>query len=206
MINREDMLELTRRMTSARTHLVRLAGAYMDDEGYLDGNFNVHFLKLSGSEKAKCINIAKTIPYAPTNTNLKEYRLPAGAMKSGSIWQLLYALMDCELKNDALLMNFYEMLGEQLPTGHTYAIYIYLGVYDVPVKAADKERVGESEEVYTYLLGAVCPTDDEQNVGQPTCGFLWPAFKNRSSDLSYVNIFQADEHAPIQAWNHVFGF
>lgn len=29
MINREDMLELTRRLTSERTNLVRLAGAYI---------------------------------------------------------------------------------------------------------------------------------------------------------------------------------
>ena len=41
MINREDMLELTRRMTPSRNHMVRLAGAYMDEEGYIDGTFNI---------------------------------------------------------------------------------------------------------------------------------------------------------------------
>ena len=30
MINREDMLELTRRMTPARTSFVRMAGCYTD--------------------------------------------------------------------------------------------------------------------------------------------------------------------------------
>ena len=33
MINREDMLELTRRMTPARLHIDRIAGAYYDAEG-----------------------------------------------------------------------------------------------------------------------------------------------------------------------------
>ena len=47
MINREDMLELTRRMTPARSHIDRIAGAYYDAEGYIDGTFNTHFLKLS---------------------------------------------------------------------------------------------------------------------------------------------------------------
>ena len=37
LINRSDMLELTRRMTDTRTHLVRVAGAYMDEEGCVDG-------------------------------------------------------------------------------------------------------------------------------------------------------------------------
>ena len=52
-IDREDMLELTRRMTVSRNCFSRIAGAYMDDEGFIDGTFNTHFLKLSGSEKEK---------------------------------------------------------------------------------------------------------------------------------------------------------
>ena len=35
-INRNDMLELTRRMTLSRNCFVRAAGAYIDDEGYID--------------------------------------------------------------------------------------------------------------------------------------------------------------------------
>ena len=35
-IDREDMLELTRRMTPARSSVARIAGAYMDEEGYVD--------------------------------------------------------------------------------------------------------------------------------------------------------------------------
>lgn len=49
MINRDDMLELTRRMTPARASIDRIAGAYFDEEGYVDGTFNTHFLKLSAS-------------------------------------------------------------------------------------------------------------------------------------------------------------
>ena len=36
MINREDMLELTRRMTPARTSFVRMAGCYTDSDGEYD--------------------------------------------------------------------------------------------------------------------------------------------------------------------------
>ena len=53
MINREDMLELTRRMTIARNCFNRVAGAYMDEEGFIDGSFNTHFLKLSPADKEK---------------------------------------------------------------------------------------------------------------------------------------------------------
>ena len=68
MINREDMLELTRRMTPARTSFTRIAGCYVDADGDFDGSFNINFLKLSASEKTKNLAIAKTIPFAETNT------------------------------------------------------------------------------------------------------------------------------------------
>ena len=42
-INREDMLELTRRMTLRRNCFDRIAGAYLDEEGFVDGTFNKHF-------------------------------------------------------------------------------------------------------------------------------------------------------------------
>ena len=51
-IDREDMLELTRRMTIARNCFNRVAGAYMDEEGFIDGSFNTHFLKaFSGRQR-----------------------------------------------------------------------------------------------------------------------------------------------------------
>ncbi len=90
-IDREDMLELTRRMTVSRSCFSRIAGAYMDEEGFIDGTFNTHFLKLSGSEKEKNLNIAKTVPYSNTNVNLKNYRLDLGARRPGSVIQLLEA-------------------------------------------------------------------------------------------------------------------
>lgn len=52
-IDREDMLELTRRMTVSRNCFSRLAGAYMDEEGFVDGSFNTHFLKLNASDREK---------------------------------------------------------------------------------------------------------------------------------------------------------
>lgn len=50
-INRDHMLEITRRMTPSRTAMTRIAGCYMDKDGFVDGTFNINFLKLSASEK-----------------------------------------------------------------------------------------------------------------------------------------------------------
>ena len=54
MINREDMLELTRRMTLSRTSFTRIAGCYVDAEGEYDGSFNTNFSEAlpAGEKKA----------------------------------------------------------------------------------------------------------------------------------------------------------
>jgi hypothetical protein len=188
IINREDMLELTRRMNSSRTNFVRLAGAYMDEEGYIDGTFNTSFLGLRGEERERCLAIAKAVLLSDTNRELKSQAIPG--MQNGSIWQMLYALRDCELKNDALLLNLYEIIAEKYQTDRAYAIYVYYGVYDVPIKASDKERMDESEEVYSYLLCAIAPTDSDQIPQKPVAGFLYPAFTDRSTDLEHINIYK----------------
>ena len=53
MINRDDMLELTRRMTLARTSFTRIAGCYVDRDGDFEGSFNTNFMKVPAPEDKK---------------------------------------------------------------------------------------------------------------------------------------------------------
>lgn len=195
-INREDMLELTRRMTLKRNCFSRIAGAYMDGEGFVDGTFNTHFQKLFAPEREANLAIAKAIPFSETNVNLKEYRFAPENEKAGSTWQLLMALRECELKNDALLDVFYEVIGERYRTVGDYAVYFFYGSYDVPIKASDKESLWESEEVYKFLICAICPLHGDYEPGEPECGFLFPAFKDRSTDIHGIEVFDADALHP----------
>ena len=193
-INREDMLELTRRMTLKRNCFDRIAGAYMDEEGFIDGTFNKHFLKLSAKDQQINLNIAKTIPFSETNVQLQEYAFGEANRKPGSTWQLLMALKECGLKNDAMLDVFYEEFSDKYHTSGSYAVYFFHGSYDVPLKASDKESLWESEEIYQFLICAVCPVNGEYEPGEPECGFLFPAFKDRSSDTEKIDIYVADEN------------
>ena len=190
-ISREDMLELTRRMTLTRNCFDRIAGAYLDEEGFVDGTFNKHFQRLSSKDQNDG-ELAKAIPFSDTNVQLKEYAFGEADRKQGSIWQLLMALKECELKNDAMLDVFYEEFGQRYRTDHSYAIYFFHGNYDIPLKAGDKESLWESEEVYQFLICAVCPVSGDYEPGKPECGFLFPAFKDRSSDIYRIDVFAAD--------------
>lgn len=191
IINRDDMLELTRRMTIARNCFGRIAGAYMDEEGFVDGTFNTHFQKLSGADKTKNLRIAKAVVFSGTNTELKNHRFGPENRKPGSVWQMLMALRECELKNDALLLTFYEYIGERYQPGHSYGIYVFQGSYDIPLKGSDKVQQRESEEVYRFLICSVCPVGGDYEAGEPEWGFLFPAFCDRAADVSGINLFSA---------------
>ena len=109
MIDREDMLALTRRMTVKRTSMTRIAGGYMDSDGCIDGTFNIAFLKLSPADREKNLQIAKKVPFAETNQNLQEYKFLQENMQNDSLWRLLMGMRACGLKNDALMETFYEI-------------------------------------------------------------------------------------------------
>lgn len=109
-------------------------------DGYIDGTFNTGFLKLSPDEKEKNLQIAKVIPFADTNQNLKEYAFSSEKMKGDSMWKLLMGMRVCGLKNDALMETFYEIVGEQYQAMGDYAVYVFHDRYDIPAKGKDHVR------------------------------------------------------------------
>lgn len=192
MINREDMLELTRRMTPSRTCFDRIAGAYIDEMGEIEDTFNIHFGKLTGAEKARNLNLAKAIPFARTNEQLKEYTFAERVKGKDSVWMLLQALQQCGLKNDAVLEILYEQIADAYPVDYSCAVYVFHGVYDIPVKAKDKESLWESEEVYDFIICTISPLLTEYEPEEPVWGFLYPAFSDRSADKDKIDIFHID--------------
>ena len=196
MINREDMLALTRRMTVKRTSITRIAGSYMDIDGFIDGTFNTSFLNLNPVEQEKNLALAKKVPFAKTNKNLKEYKFCDDRRNPDSMWKLLMGMRACGLKNDALMETFYEIVGEHYQADEDYAIYVFHDRYDIPAKGLDHIRQGESERMYEYILCVICPLSGEYEPGEPQCGFLFPAFVDGGAAMNYVDIYQEDEEYP----------
>lgn len=192
MINREDMLELTRRMTPERTCFDRIAGAYINDCGEIEDSFNIHFGKLSGSEKARNLEIAKAVPFSKTNVQLKEYDFPITSKGRDSMYQLLQAIQQCGLKNDALMDVLYEQITDGFVIDEEFAIYVFHGVYDIPLKGKDKESLWESEEVYDFIICTISPMKAEYEPDAPVFGFIYPAFSDRSADREKIDVFHVN--------------
>ena len=52
------------------------------------------------------------------------------------------------------------------------------------------------KEVYEYIICTICPVTGDYEAGKPECGFIFPAFTDRSADINHVNIYQADVERP----------
>ena len=176
--------------------MTRIAGGYLDRDGYIDGTFNTGFLKLSSDKKEKNLQIAKFIPFADTNKNLKEYAFSDEKMKGDSMWKLLMGMRACGLKNDALMETFYEIVGERYQSEGDYAIFVFHDRYDIPAKGKDHVRQGESEEMFEYLICAICPVSGDYEPGEPECGFLFPAYMDGGAVMNYVDVYQKNQEYP----------
>ena len=206
LINRDDILELTRRMNLERTNFTRIAGCYVDADGDFDGSFNTSFLKLPARDRNRNLEIAKAVLLSKTNDEYLRYSF-ASAKKPGDnsfadvlfsaengqkeLKQLLSGITGCGLKNDALLDVLYDLIMEKYRPGEPYAVIVFYGVYDIPRKSQAGDYQDESEEVYEYIVCAVCPLKGEYEPDTPACGFLYPAFSNRSRDDRCIDIFTA---------------
>lgn len=203
MLNREDMMELTRRMNLSRTSFTRIAGCYCDETGEIDGTFNRNFLQLSAADRKKNMDLAKTVLFSKTNEELKEYDFSVRSQAKESVGRLMEAIRQCGLKNDALLDVFYEQISDRYHGTSPYGIFVFHDRYDIPIKGKDKERQWESEEVYEYLIGLICPVDEEYEPGKPAWGFLYPSFKDRSCDEEHIAIYQREHRAGLEKLNSI---
>ena len=52
------------------------------------------------------------------------------------------------------------------------------------------------EELYEYLIFTVSPLAGEYEPGKAEFGFLYPAFRDRSGDRDYVNVFESTPERP----------
>lgn len=91
---------------------------------------------------------------------------------------------------------FYELIADTYKSKKDYAVYLFHDRYDIPAKASDHKRLGESEQMFEYIICAICPVFGDYEPGMPECGFLFPAFEDGSAAMNCVDVYQADRKKP----------
>ena len=121
------------------------------------------------------------------------------------MWQLLMTMNECGLKNDALMDTFYDIVMESYRSDSEYAILVFHGRYDIPLKAADKVGLWESEEVFEYMICAICPLEGEDEPGIRSVDFCFRRLRTEAGDLDHIAVFQADTDRPHEEILKILG-
>ncbi len=211
MIQKKDILELKKRLKKDGCTFTRMCGCYVNAKREKVVNISETFLNLEDEEFYKYLEIAKKTLSGNIGNNMLQLYFPKEEEELGGKQQFLMGLRESRLKNDALLDHLYDMIIEHYDYVGNYLILIFHDAYDVITKTNDDLKIDESEEVYEYLLCAICPVclskpglgyREEENrigvriqdwvVGTPDVGFLFPSFEERSSDIHSLTYYVKD--------------
>lgn len=211
-MDKKDVLELKRRMKKDACTFTRISGCYVDGDKNKVAKFNDTFLNLDDEVFYKYLEMAKKVFSGKMQNNILV--LPF-KNEYDDEKQVLLGLRDSRLKNDELLDIFYDRVIDSYDTADHYLIVVFHDAYDVMTKTSDNNKLDESEEVYDYLLCAVCPValskpglgylESENNIGArirdwvvgvPETGFVFPAFSDRSTDMDNVMFYTKNAKAP----------
>ena len=210
-MDKKDVLELRRRLKGDKCNINRMAGCYVDGTKEKVVKLNESFLNLETEEFEKFLEIARKTLGGTIGNNILELAFPLEEEGAGGRQQFFNGLKASGLTNEELLDTFYDMVIKGYHFDGNYLILVFHDVYDIMTRTSDNLKLDESEEVYEYILAAVCPVtlskpglgyiSDENRigarirdwvVGAPDLGFLYPAFDNRSADIHRVDYFVKD--------------
>ncbi|URZ17555.1 DUF4317 domain-containing protein [Clostridium felsineum] len=204
-MNKKEILELKRRFKKDECTFTRMCGCYVDAQKNIVLKLKETFLNLQDEEFFKYLEIAKKTLSGTVGNNLLELEFPLTEEADNNRQLSLLGLKKSALKDDGLLDSFYNLIIDSYDYAGNFLILIFHDAYNVMTKTTDNAKLDESEEIYEYILCAVCPVslskaalgylEDENRigarnrdwiVGPPDVGFVFPAFTDRSSDIHSI--------------------
>ena len=214
-MNKKEVMEIKRRLKKEGCTFTRMCGCYVDAEKNKVVNFGQTFLNLEDEEFYKYLEIAKKVLSGNIGNNLLTLDIPLEEEAAGGRQQFLMGLRESKLKSEELIDRFYDLVIDSYDYAGNYLILIFHDAYDVMTRTTDNNKLDESEEVYEYLLCAICPVSlskpglgyraDENRigprirdwvVGAPDTGFVFPAFNDRSTDIHSLLFYTRDTKEP----------
>lgn len=201
-MTKKDILELKKRLNKTDCSITRLCGCYVDNSKNKILTLSETFLNLNDDEFYKYLDLSRKCLSGSMGNNLLQLEFPLEEEAPGGRQQFLMGIKESGLKNEELLDRFYDLVIKHYDYAGNYLILLFKDAYDIITKTNDGLKLDESEEVYDYLLCAICPVtlskpglgyrEDENRigarirdwvVGAPDTGFIFPAFDHRSSDI-----------------------
>ena len=211
-----------RKLIKPDSCIARIRGCYVNEEGEVIRELHDSIAAMEKESLEKYCEILRGSMSGKPGRNLFNMEFPLAEELEGGRQQSLLRLAQSELKDDALLTDFFEKIVEHFHCETKYLILLINGVYDIPARGSDHmEMEDASDYVYSFLLCCICPVTlmkeglcyDEEActfldrhtdwaVQKPVCGFLFPAFNDRQPDIHSLLYYcrkEDERHEEISA-------
>ena len=223
-MNDKEIGEIRRHLRRDRSNITKIYGCFVNDNKEIITEFSQSTGIMPENEGDKYFALFKRVLSGAIGKNLIDLSFKTAQVAQGAPeHKLLMDLRECKLADDELLHGFFQKIIDTVVMEGNYLILIGCDSYDVPFKGKDDiSDADKSEEVYTYLICAICPVKQtkanlhyvpeeklfhdgamNQPVAAPVLGFLFPAFDNRSTNiynaLYYTHDIQGSQDALIEA-------
>ena len=214
-MRKKDILELKKRLKKDYCTFTKMCGCYVNGEKNVILKFRETFLNLEEDDYFKFLEIARKVLSGTIGNNILELNFPLNEDLINEKQVSLMQLKNSKLKDDSILDDFYNSIIDSYDYTGNFLILVFHDAYDVITKTKDNLKLDESEEVYEYVLCAICPVslsepglryyEDEHKikarirdwvVTPPTNGFVFPAFIDRSTDVNSVMYYTKNAKDP----------
>ena len=223
-MNDKEIGEIRRHLRRDRSNITKIYGCFVNDNREIITEFSQSTGMMPENEGDKYFALFKRVLSGSVGKNLIDLSFKTAQVAQGAPeHKLLMDLRECKLSDDELLHGFFQKIIDTVTLEGNYLILIGCDTYDVPFKGKDDiSDADKSEEVYTYLICAICPVKQtkanlhyvpeeklfhdgamNQPVSAPALGFLFPAFDNRSTNiynaLYYTHDIKVSQDALVEA-------
>ncbi len=224
-MNKKEVNEIKRRFKKDSCNFDKMVGCYVDGEKNIVLTFKETFLNLDDEEFHKYLEIANKSLSGTIGNNLLELPFDPNNEIEGSGHDLLMKLRETRLQDEKLLIEYYNRIIESFDYVGNFLILLYHDTYDIPLKTTDDLQLDDSEEVYEYIICAICPVqlskpglgyrEDENRigarlrdwvVGPVDTAFTFPCFTERTTDLHACLAYTKNTKEPhVEFWENCIG-
>lgn len=222
-MNDKEIGEIRRHLRRDRSNITKIYGCFVNDNKEIITEFSQSTGIMPENEGDKYFALFKRVLSGSVGKNLIDITFKTSQVAGSPEHKLLMDLRESKLGDDELLHSFFQKIIDSVTLEGNYLILIGCDSYDVPFKGKDDlSDSDKSEEVYTYLISAICPVKQtkpnlhyvpeeklfhdgamNQPVSAPALGFLFPAFDNRATNiynaLYYTHDIKVSQDALIEA-------
>ena len=215
-MNEKEIGELRRRLCVDRCAVNTLYGCFVNEKKEIVTDFRLPLAMLPREDGEAILQLMRKTLSGGIGKNLLTLSFSVAQVMDSAEHRLFSALRADGEQSEPAIQALFEQTAASLQMDGCYLILLARDRYDVPVYGKDGADGGESDEVYSYCICAVCPIKETKPalgffpgenvlkslmgnnvIAAPEIGFLFPSFDDRTAniyDLTYYTKSSAGTH------------